>query len=266
MKRRPGLCFIITLTLSVALVQSLLAQSTHNDDPVAKLSADDLAKGKRLFQGHCAHCHGIDGSGGRGPNLAQPKLRLAPDNKALFNLIKDGVEGREMPAAWQMDQKELWQVAGYVRSLGAVEKVTLQGDPLRGRDIFLGKGGCTACHVMVGRGTGFGPELTSIGGRRNAAYLKEALINPGATVPEGFLMVRVKTRGEREVYGQRMNEDSFTIQLRDASGQFYSFRKLDLVELKKEFGKSPMPAYDKLLSTSEIDDLVAFLSTLRMTQ
>jgi hypothetical protein len=60
-----------------------------------------------------------------------------------------------------------------------------------------------------------------------------------------------------------LNEDSFTIQLRDSSNVFHSFRKLDLSELKKEFGASLMPGYRESLTASEIDDLVAYLAGLR---
>ena len=60
-----------------------------------------------------------------------------------------------------------------------------------------------------------------------------------------------------------MNEDSFSIQIRDLSGRFYSFRKADLKELKKLRGKTPMPSYERGLTTEELDDLVAYLAAQR---
>jgi hypothetical protein len=78
-----------------------------------------------------------------------------------------------------------------------------------------------------------------------------------------FLLVRVVTRDGLEMHGMRVNEDAFTIQLRDEKDQFHSFRKQDLREVEKEFGKSLMPSYQGRLSTSEIDDLVAYLASLR---
>jgi hypothetical protein len=76
-------------------------------------------------------------------------------------------------------------------------------------------------------------------------------------------VVRVASRDGRRVRGTRVNEDSFTIQLRDASNRFYSFRKLDLAEVQKEFGVSTMPSYKTTLTAAEIDDLVAYLASLR---
>lgn len=231
--------------------------------PARRPSARDIDSGKRLFVAHCAHCHGIDGSGGRGPSLAQPTLLRAPDDKALFALIRDGVEGKEMPGFWQMSDKEVWQIVAFLRSLGVVPSVPLPGNALRGEQIYKGKGGCTSCHIVRGEGTGYGPELTTVGASRSPAYLRESLLSPGAAVPEGFLMVHVKTTDGKTISGQRINEDSFTIQIRAASNEFHSFRKADLVDLQKDFGKSPMPGYEKSLSRAEIDDVVAYLASLR---
>jgi alcohol dehydrogenase (cytochrome c) len=260
---RTKIGIAIAALLVLVIAESPFAQRRVQSDPVARLTASDLEAGKRLFQAHCAHCHGIDGTGGRGPSLAQSKLKRAPDNKTLFSIIREGLDGKEMPGFWQMSDRELWRVAGYVRSLGTVRKEILTGNALRGKELFETKGGCTACHIAGGKGSSLAPELTDIGSRRNAAYLREALIAPAAATPEGFLVVRVTTRDGRRVSGQRVNEDSFTIQVRDQKNELHSFRKSQLTELKKEFGESPMPSYEKLLSAAEIDDLVAYLASLR---
>jgi cytochrome c1 len=58
-----------------------------------------------------------------------------------------------------------------------------------------------------------------------------------------------------------VNEDTFSIQVRDLAGNLHSYWKADLAELQKDRGKSPMPAYGKLAS-AELDDLVAYLASL----
>jgi cytochrome c oxidase cbb3-type subunit 3 len=255
---------LISQTLAMLLVAMLIGgHSAPNQDQISKLTTDDLARGSKLFVAQCALCHGIGGTGGRGPSLNQPDLRRAADNRALFQIIQDGIQGTEMPGAWQMTDREVWQVAGYVRSLGRTAVAKLRGDPVKGKEYYEAKGGCAACHIVSGRGGNLGPDLTDIGARRSAAYLREALIDPGASVPETFLVVSIVTRDGQRVRGIRSNEDSFTIQIRDASNVFHSFRKLDLTELKKEFGASMMPGYRDVLAASEIDDLVAYLAGLR---
>jgi cytochrome c oxidase cbb3-type subunit 3 len=246
----------VNLFLGVAMLGTLV---WAQDAP----SADDLARGKKLYEGHCSLCHGQTGGGGKGPNLAQPVLRHAPDDKTLSEVIQQGIPGTEMPGFWQLTPREAGQVAGYVRSLGRVAVVPLPGNAERGRAIYQSKGGCAACHIVNGAGSSFGPELTGIGARRSADYLRESLLKPGAAVPEGFLTVRVTTRDGKTVRGLRVNEDSFTIQLRDSSNHFLSFRKSDLASLKKEFKESLMPSYESKLSAAELDDLISYLASLR---
>ena len=76
-------------------------------------------------------------------------------------------------------------------------------------------------------------------------------------------MITATTRDGKTVRGMRVNEDIFTIQLRDASGRVFSFRKSALANLKKEFHSSLMPSYESKLSASEFDDLIAYLAGLR---
>jgi putative heme-binding domain-containing protein len=247
------LLFVLSFAVATAAARS-------GQDPIAALTADDLAHGKRLYVGQCALCHGIEGVGGRGPALNQPALRRAKDNFALYNVIKNGVAGTEMPGAWQMTEREVWRVAGYIKSLNIVGDAKLTGDAGRGRELYRAKG-CAVCHIVRGEGGASGPELTGIGARRSAAYLREALIEPAASAPEGFLVVSVITRAGRNLRGVRVNEDSFTIQLRDDENLFRSFRKNELRSLKKEFGVSTMPSY-KTMTAGELDDLVAYLASL----
>jgi putative heme-binding domain-containing protein len=169
-----------------------------------------------------------------------------------------------------MTSTELHALAAYVRSLGATATVAKTGNLQTGQSIYK-RLGCASCHVVAGEGGTLGPELTSIGARRSPEYLRQAVLDPGAMLPRGtmlipgrgfneYLPVRIVTRDGHEVKGVRINEDSFTIQVRDAGNQLYSFRKADLQALEKQIGKSLMPEYK--LAGSEIGDLVAYLSSL----
>ena len=76
----------------------------------------------------------------------------------------------------------------------------------------------------------------------------------------------VVTREGREVRGMRINEDNFTIQLRDGANKFFSFRKTELELIEKQAGKSLMPSFGNRLSGSDLNDLIAYLSSLRGAQ
>ncbi len=251
-RKRAFLSILLLPVLAIAAVQP---------DRIAALKPADLEQGKKIYNNQCALCHGIGGVGGRGPALNQPRLQRAPTNAALFKVVKEGIPGSEMPDFWTLNDKEIWQVAGYVRSLGRMQAVKLTGTAEQGRTIF--EKNCAACHVVRGEGGVAGPELTESGARRSPAYLRAALLDPNATTPEGFLVVAVTTADGQRVRGVRVNEDSFNIQLRDASNRFHSFRKSELKELKKEFGVSTMPSYKDAFTAAELDDLIAYLASLR---
>jgi putative heme-binding domain-containing protein len=252
---------MIVLLLVIAAAQSAPA-------PVI-----DIQQGKKLFEGMCARCHGIEGTGDEGPSLNRPTLTRAGTDDALREVIRDGIPDRGMPRVRRLTETEIDQLASYVRSLGRTTATATKGNADRGREIY-GRLACGTCHIVGGQGGSLGPELTEIGASRGSAYLRQSFLGPAETLPRGsspvpgrgfveFLPVRIVTADGREVRGFRINEDPFTIQIRDMSNRFHSFRKSDTREIEKEFGKSLMPSFRGRLTDTEVDDLVAYLSDLR---
>ena len=221
----------------------------------------DAAAGKKLFERYCALCHGIDGKGGRGPSLNRARLAHAPDDVALKALISDGIPP-VMPEGWLFDDSDLANLVAYVRSLGKISPDPVPGDAARGADVYA-KSGCSGCHILGGAGAGYGPELTGIGERRNAAFLLKAVTKPAATLPEDFMLVKATTSSGEAIEGIRANEDTFTIQIKEPSGKFHSLRKDELKELHKLRGETPMPSFEGILSASDTQDLVAYLASQR---
>ncbi len=219
-----------------------------------------IAQGKSLYQAQCAPCHGMTGEGGYGPTLNRVRLLHAPDHATLFRVVKGGIPGTNMPGFGLLPDAEIEEVAQYVRTLGTVEKTALPGDARNGELVFESKGGCTGCHIVEGRGNGFGPELTEVGARRNVAYLRTKLLDPGTSIAENYWTVQVVKRNGETLNGLWVNEDSFTLQLRDASGRIHSFRKGDLKESKRLDHTSLMPSYSQTLTKSEIEDVVSYLA------
>ena len=246
------------------LILSAAARGALQQPPPAQPSPSatpDVAAGKLIFEGHCALCHGIDGGGGRGPSLRRAKLTRAADDEALKGVIENGIPP-EMPEGWYLSKEEIASVAAYVRTLGNVPPEVLPGDPARGKAIYE-RSGCSACHILAGEGSGYGPELTDVGARRGSSRLRETLQHPAKAMPEGFLFVEATVSSGQTIRGVRLNEDSFSIQLKDQQGRFHSFRKSELRDLKKLRGETPMPAYGSTLSAAELDDLINFLASQR---
>jgi putative heme-binding domain-containing protein len=168
-----------------------------------------------------------------------------------------------MPSAWQMNDREVWFVTGFVESLGKRAPEGVPGDPVAGEGIYRGKGNCLMCHTAEIPGGLAGPDLTDVWARRSATYLRRSLLEPEADVPAEFLQVRVVTRDGKSITGVRLNEDTFTIQIRDYSDHLHSFLKEEVSEIDKQRGKSPMPGYKETLTEAELTDLVAYLVSLR---
>jgi putative heme-binding domain-containing protein len=207
--------------------------------------------------------------------LNVPRLLKAPDDAALSSVITSGVPGGAMPGT-RMTPEENRQLVAYVRSLGRADAVEFPGDRQNGESLFWGKGNCGACHTVGRRGQRLGPDLTEIGVRRGPSHLRTSLLDPEAEIPDNFsvyrrvilmpdnfLQVRVVTVDGKGLTGARLNEDLISIQLRDYSGGLHSFLKSELRELHKDWGKSPMPSYRNTLTEGELEDLVAYLVSLR---
>ncbi|MFN0120763.1 MAG: c-type cytochrome [Blastocatellia bacterium] len=225
----------------------------------------NLARGERLYQTHCALCHGQKGEGERGPTLARPKLLRAPDDEALRGVIRGSLAGSGMPGT-RLIETELRDLVAYVRQLGRVTQVSLPGDPARGEKLYQGKGACAACHTLNGVGGALGPDLTGIGASRSAQHLRQSLLDPAADTPRGYAYVRAVTRDGKTLTGVRVNEDTFSIQLRDTTGALHSLIKDELRELGKDLKKSAMPSSRGKLTAAELDDLVAWLASLQEAQ
>ena len=257
--------FLASANLVALLVAAIPVTAQHPtaEDRIAQLTPGDLEQGDRLFAAHCALCHGIGGTGGRGPNLRVGNLRRVSDDKALFGVIRNGVNGTEMPPGWMLSDNEIWRIAGYIRTLGRAPREQLSGDADRGRAVCRNKGACAGCHIIEGQGGSLGPDLSAIGASRGASHLREALLDPGAATPKGYAVVRAILPDGNTVRGMKVNEDVFTIQLRDAGNHFHSLRKRELRELDEDRKASLMPSYRDVLSTSEIEDIVTYLAGLR---
>ncbi len=79
----------------------------------------ELSQGKRLYSWFgCAACHGY-GQGGKGPSFIDGWWLYGPGLVSIVASIRDG-RPHGMPAFGdKMTTDEIWQLAGYIKSLGA---------------------------------------------------------------------------------------------------------------------------------------------------
>lgn len=225
-------------------------------------SPEDVAAGGRIFRSHCANCHGIDGTGDKGPDLTRGIYRHGSEDLDLYKTISEGIPGSEMAGIF-FEGKQMWQIVAYVRSLAdSSEDAPPTGDKTQGGALVRGKGGCLQCHMVGGEGGHMGPSLDDIGAARSPSHLRTAILEPAKDVLPRHWTVRATTKKGESISGRRLNEDTFSVQLLDSSGRLVSLDKSELAsyEIVKE---TSMPSFQGMLTDSEVDDIVAYLFSLR---
>lgn len=268
----PGIALGILLMAPSAPAQFGGPPAAHGPRP--RSTPESIAEGKALFEGTCANCHGIDGSGANGPNIRDAGTRLGPE--ALYQTLHTGVLGSGMPSFSSLGEEKLWQLVDYVSSFGRASGEAALGDPQRGKALYDANG-CSSCHMIDGQGGSSGPDLSKVGTIRSAALLRKILLDPGGNLPTGndlqeraqypaYEMYRVVMKDGKELLGTRVDEDSFTMQLRDERGNIHSIQKFDVKEIEPVPGKSFMPGYKGKLTDAQLNDLVAHLAGLGGSQ
>jgi len=258
----------------VAGISRQAVAAPQQDTKAVQLNPQELEKGKQTFEMTCSTCHGLDGGGAMGPNIQGIPFRLGVDTVA--NTIKSGIPGGMPAFGGQLDAQQIQQVVGYLLTLTRKDEGKVTGDAAAGKQVYESSG-CANCHTIAGEGGDVGPELTTVGQSRGPNYLRNTILYPGTDLPQShiflesggqleFLFVHVVTKDGHGFEGTRVAEDSFHIVLEDAQGKFHSFRKDQLRELKKEPGKSTMPSFKGKLSDTQVNDLVAYLASLKGAQ
>ncbi len=226
-----------------------------------------VEEGRQFYLGHCAHCHGPDGEGGRGVNLTTGRFRHSSNDDELLGTIRTGLPGTEMPGS-RLPVADLRKLVAYVRRLGeAGSSEQATGDKAAGERLYA-RSGCAQCHAIGSAGGSaggaLGPALGAVGLRRSLKFLQDSLVSPSAYNPKEYVGVRVVTAAGETRTGVRLNEDDYSVQLRDPQDRLWSFEKRDLQEVKR-LDQSLMPSYQSL-SARDLADLVAYLNSLRRSE
>ena len=246
----------VVFFLGVPCLMAVTAAESQN----LQMSPANVAEGRRIFELDCAICHGGDAKGGRGPDLTRGIFRHASTDEQLQEILREGIDGTEMPGRVRTDERA-WMVVAYLRSLGGGGEIP-PGDLQRGREIFFGTGNCSTCHMVSGDGTTQGPDLTSIGYRRSPDYLRTSVLDPNAEVDPKWWTAQVTTISGERATGYLLGEDLQSVRLLDENNHLLAFSKEGLDQFTP-VKSSRMPSYQGILNDVDIDNLIAYLVSLR---
>jgi PQQ-dependent dehydrogenase (methanol/ethanol family) len=230
--------------------------------PVALFGqAEQVIEGKKIFAQSCAGCHGADTYGtDRAPGLSGNRRVRARTVDQLRNLVAHGVPASGMPA-FNFPASQLDAVALFVHSLNAAASETpVPGNPETGKQIFFGSSEkCASCHMVNGRGSDTGPDLSTVGREMTVEEIEAVLLHPEAHITPGYELVTVSLKDGSKVEGFARGESNFDLQLQDSKGQLRLLHSDEIASVHKREG-SLMPAWKG--SSGELQDLTAYLCGL----
>jgi putative membrane-bound dehydrogenase-like protein len=149
--------------------------------------------------------------------------------------------------------------------LAAYDARPMRGDLERGRELFFGaKASCSACHRIEARGAAIGPDLTHIGAIRTRRDLGESILYPSLSLARGYdHLVSLTTKDGIAHTGLVERESSELLQLRNAQRELIRIERAEIEEQTASRVSIMPQGFDELLSDEELDDLVAYLLSLK---
>ena len=239
-----------------------LAGSAGVDAQTGQYSTADIQAGYRLYSSQCALCHGNNGDGIAGVNLARQQFRRASTDDDIRDTVSTGVASAGMPP-FRLQPAELSVLVAYIRSGFDLGGTPFRiGDVSRGKAVYDGKGACATCHRVNGNGPRTAPDLSDIALLRPPAAIQRSLVDPNKGMLPINRPVRIVTRDGRTIRGRRLNEDTLTIQLIDENEKLVALEKSEIREFEAGVA-SAMPSFAGKLTENEIADLLAYLVSLR---
>ena len=119
---------------------------------------------------------------GRGGEHA-PDIATRPDvvslsDSGILKVLREGKPQAGMPSFAGLGPAKLSETLNYLRFLqGKGRKPTVVVNTEKGKEIFIGKGDCSECHMVHGSGGFLGPDLSDYGASHSADDIRSAIVN-----------------------------------------------------------------------------------------
>ena len=163
--------------------------------------------------------------GERAPAITSRSERGLDDEKNLRNLIQQGIADRGMPA-FTIPAPELDQLIAFLQSrVLPLSKTAISGNGEAGAALFFGQ--CAQCHMVWGKGSLNGPDLTEAAQKLTLAQVETALLKPDLQKSDGYRIARVQTAKGETLRGFVRNESSGDLQLQSLDGRLHLLSKSD---------------------------------------
>ena len=141
----------------------------------------------------------------------------------------------------------------------------IEVDPKEGELIFFDDTRdvtCSKCHVINGKGSKVGPDLTGIGAVQTPQYLIESVLKPSSVIVKGFETMYLMTNDGMAYNGLLVSQDEEEVVLmvdEDGVMEEYVFYPDEIAQMQKQ-DVSIMPGnLSEMLTTKEFYGIISFL-------
>jgi cytochrome c oxidase cbb3-type subunit 3 len=257
--REAKLLFSVVSAGLVLAFLAICASAAHSQSDTKNAAAE---RGRKQFAQSCGFCHGVDATGGRGPDLVRSPLVAHDQSGDLIGEVIRNGRPDKMPAL-PLTPEQISDVAAFLhdRALEALrssgvpsdypaEKL-LTGNSEAGKAFFEGAGGCKNCHSSA-------TDLAAGARKYSSIEFESRMLYPG-TQP---LTAVVTLPSGEQLRGKVIHEDDFMIGVRGESGWYKSFAR-DKVKVEIQ---DPMEAHRRLLeklTQADMHNLFTYLYNLK---
>ena len=220
--------------------------------------------GKADFQRICSSCHSVD----RATSQRMTRTEWAT---VVSDMVARGAQGSSaeldnvvsyLSANFGKNNPAASPVAPSAPQAAVQEQAPLSAEEIAKVTRLIQQNGCLSCHRLGDTGSYVGPYLDAVGGHRTPEQLHATLVSPKKEVLPENRTVRMVTSDGKTLTGRLLNQDGFSVQLIDSSGQLRSFERSNLSEFAI-VTTNPMPSYANKMNAQDLDDLVRYLSSLK---
>ena len=198
------------------------------------------------------------------PMVFEPPISLGPEEVSSVILYLQSLGGAPDPSVIVLPPEI--REAGRSRSAEDPWEPYLDGDSIRGQEIFFdtsGPAACTKCHTVQDQGGDVGPELTSVAGTRTARFIVESILQPNNEIANGYQSILVQMNDGRILDGVLRRETTDSLWLGTSEGDVVALALGDVAR-RREQEVSLMPDnFAEILTVEQLHDLLAYLRTLR---
>jgi putative heme-binding domain-containing protein len=206
--------------------------------------------------------HLVQGYKDEMPIIYAPPISLDPDELISVVLYLQSVGGTpDLNAITLPPQARAAPRAGPSRW-----EPYLDGDSLRGRVLFFDTAGptaCVTCHRVGDEGGDVGPDMTSVAGTRTVEFIVESILEPGASIANGYETMVIETTTGVILDGVVRRETSDTLWLVTPTAEDIVLARTEIARSRVQETSLMPENMAETLSVSELHDLLAYLRTLR---